>query len=983
MNFKLTAILVTSFILITFKPAFSQSYKVLESSGQKIKIEFDFNGRYQIKDTLINNVKFNFIKGGQSVTRNPGDPWLPDVNLNIAVPFNSSPTLKIINAVKQNITNKLILPFPDSLNEDFSKMRFNEKLYSANQFFPKNSSEIISSYVFRYIKVVQLSISPYQFNPLTRELLFNRHLVVEIDFQLDPQNKTIYQNVNDKLTSEFVKTGVINSNQASNFISKEIKTNMSPLSENYWYNPNKNYYKIYLNKKGIYRVTYDWLVSNGVPANTGLQNGQLEIINNGNELPLDIVDVNNNGLFDSGDYFQFAGDRAQPTTPYTYFNIYNTSNVYWFSYQADSVYKYKSIDGYPNTYYDEVSTVFQTKHFEQDISYQTLGHAPNDHRDYWLWGNVEARDHQPYYLFRYSFGDSLASYIDPNNTNITLKVNMQGMTAPSCTYGHDVIIKFNGYWVDSLRWNAQDNITGQTTFPVSIYSGQDSIPLNPFLNKFEAEAYGYNCDPSDQSRMNWFEVSFWRKLKVNSDSIQFISPPSVEGLHTVKLWRWFADNMKIYIPSRGKMIDNPYISNNSQQEVYFNDTLQPGTQYYCYSNNVFYTPDSMKADISSDLRNPNNAADYIIITHSKFESVAQRLAQYRSNYLPGYANPRVKIVNIKDVYDEFSYGLRDPLAMNYFLKYAFENWQSPSPAYVVLVGDMSHDYRHIYSSSRENYIASIPFQAIEYGQAPSDNMIVAFEGNDVVPDMIIGRISCETVDEGNIILDKTINYPADNNKEWKQNVLLLASGLNYEDQLQFGFNAASNYLDSYYLEPNGIHASKVFNFPATPEDMKYQGSGPEMRHQIDNGTVLTNYYGHGGGGQWDLVFTNDDIYELHNGDKLPVILSVTCYTGHFDDQDCFGEKFIKVPDKGCVGFWGSTVLTLWSSGQIINNQFFKDVFSRKDYVVGQAILKAKTSIPPVGGNATQIAVLSYLGDPALKLPYPKNLILLLILRTLP
>ena len=49
-------------------------------------------------------------------------------------------------------------------------------------------------------------------------------------------------------------------------------------------------------------------------------------------------------------------------------------------------------------------------------------------------------------------------------------------------------------------------------------------------------------------------------------------------------------------------------------------------------------------------------------------------------------------------------------------------------------------------------------------------------------------------------------------------------------------------------------------------------------------------------------FYNDDIYELNNGAKLPFISSVTCYTAHFDNQDAFGEKFLKVPGKAALRF---------------------------------------------------------------------------------
>ena len=96
----------------------------------------------------------------------------------------------------------------------------------------------------------------------------------------------------------------------------------------------------------------------------------------------------------------------------------------------------------------------------------------------------------------------------------------------------------------------------------------------------------------------------------------------------------------------------------------------------------------------------------------------------------------------------------DPFAVKNFVQYAFEEWESPAPSYIVLLGDMSYDYRQLLESSRPNFVPSVPFFAQQYGQAASDNLIVAVSGSDVAPDLAIGRISIETVEEGNIFIIK-------------------------------------------------------------------------------------------------------------------------------------------------------------------------------------------------------------------------------------
>ena len=121
----------------------------------------------------------------------------------------------------------------------------------------------------------------------------------------------------------------------------------------------------------------------------------------------------------------------------------------------------------------------------------------------------------------------------------------------------------------------------------------------------------------------------------------------------------------------------------------------------------------------------------------------------------------------------------------------------------------------------------------------------------------------------------------------------------------------------------------------------YIGAGLKIREEIDQGVVLGNYYGHGGGYQWDLTFTNDDIAALNNTGRLPVILSVTCYTAHFDDQDVFGEQFNELPEKGSIGFFGNTVLTYWPIGAVIDEAIFNQIFQCRVYTIGRALLNAR------------------------------------------
>ncbi len=218
------------------------------------------------------------------------------------------------------------------------------------------------------------------------------------------------------------------------------------------------------------------------------------------------------------------------------------------------------------------------------------------------------------------------------------------------------------------------------------------------------------------------------------------------GTNTYNITSWQPNNMEIFIPQRGEIILNPQLLNDSARGVLFNDNVIGKTEYFCVSNDYYLTPDSIIKYNSnpSDLKNIENGADYLIITYPDFMEAANKLAAFRSQHLESFTSPRIKIVNVLDIYDQFSNGLLDPYAIKDFIKYTFRNWSGAPPSYVVLMGDMSYDYRHLLFSSRPNFIPSIPYQQYQYGQAVSDNNFVAVSGNDVFPDMAIGRLSCET-----------------------------------------------------------------------------------------------------------------------------------------------------------------------------------------------------------------------------------------------
>ncbi len=951
--------------LLLFSTSFSQSYRIIESQPDHITIEFNFLQGYSIIDTVFNGKNFQFIKEEGFSARNIGEPWLPVYNVNLGIPFGSSPKITVLESKTTDYTNKLVPPFPEidpDINE-YIPDEMDVPIYSNNNFFPISPASFEPFFTVRFANVITLSVSPFQYQPVSRILRKINSIKIRIDYNPGEQ---VTESVYDDFTFDYLKTSVINFDQAKQWIGKGINPQSPTLADTSWYDPNKEWIKIYVKTKNVYRITYEELVNSGAQLGSSTASEKLELYCNGELIPIDVYD-HGDQIFNEGDYFQFVGFPPSPS-PYSNLNIYNLTNVYWFSYESHSQgLRYLKVQGFrPNsnrTYISNLTTI----HFERDTIYERLGYAENGDIDHWFWGKATAYNQVPSLKFEHRF--SAFQNMSADSHYVRLKVNMQGITnSSSCVTDHKAYISITDQPIGNIIWDGQKSVTFNRRF----YASSDSIQIYNVGNKLQVEVRGDLCPSgSDEIRINWAEFDYWRVNRVNGEYYNFTNHDN-SGMNLYRVWRWEGSDLLVYVPQKNRMLTNNYFFNDTLNTVAFTDTMSSETEYFLSSPEHFTTVDSIRLDSPSNLRDPSNGADYLIIYHPEFDNLAEVLRNFRSTNFPDSSiqNPRIKSVDVDQIYDEFSDGLLDPYAIQYFVKYAFEEWLAPAPSYIVLMGDMSYDYRQILPTSRKNFIPSIPYFAYLYGESASDNSFVTVAGNDLKPDLAIGRLSMESVEEGTILLSKLFNYPEDISKPWKEDILVVASGLNLDDELSFGFNDASLELCQNYVTPNGFHCSKVFRYPSKPEHEPFQGEGPKIRQEINEGTILLNYYGHGAGFQWDLVFTVDDIYLLQNGGRLPIIFSLTCYTAHFDNQDVFGEQFNSVEGKGSISFFGSSGITWWGVGKEINRKVFGEIFNQRNYIIGKAILNGKNQVSSGGIYGGQISLLTYLGDPVMKIALP-------------
>jgi hypothetical protein len=93
--------------------------------------------------------------------------------------------------------------------------------------------------------------------------------------------------------------------------------------------------------------------------------------------------------------------------------------------------------------------------------------------------------------------------------------------------------------------------------------------------------------------------------------------------------------------------------------------------------------------------------------------------------------------------------------------------------------------------------------------------------------------------------------------------------------------------------------------------------------EMKRGPQLVVFNGHANHYQWastvrslpnPFLFGTNDIFELHNLDRLPIVLEMTCMTSQFVNVSTSGttldERFQRHDDGGAVAIWGSAGLTV-------------------------------------------------------------------------
>jgi len=163
-----------------------EGLSIKSNKNTSISLNYSINN-FAITTNLIDGEAMQNIQlTGSFLPNNAGYPDLPGNGRFIAIPQGSTPILKVVSYRTETIQNVNVAPaFEIPLEEYNNPLVFkkNIEIYSKNEFYPAQPVIMSQPSVIRGVDVVTLGITPFQYNPVTKELLVFRDIDIEISFE--------------------------------------------------------------------------------------------------------------------------------------------------------------------------------------------------------------------------------------------------------------------------------------------------------------------------------------------------------------------------------------------------------------------------------------------------------------------------------------------------------------------------------------------------------------------------------------------------------------------------------------------------------------------------------------------------------------------------------------------------------------------------------------------------------------------------------
>lgn len=747
-----------------------------------------------------------------------------------------------------------------------------------------------------------------------------------------------------------------------------------------WIDFDRTYYKIPTAVDGIHRLNFTALSSSGINPNV-IDPRNIRIFHRGEEVAI-FVQGEQDGKFDPNDFIDFYGKRNDATLDIKFYddpshlgnnryNIHNDTTAFFLTLSPDIRGKRMAKRQESNTsipLLTNYQTIRQNVYFENFNLGQIYspGVYLSDFEEGSGWVSAAITKNNPRTVVLADLGEV------PNVGNVLLEIGLTGRSPTP----HTSIISV-GPNSSNLRQIASYDYTNyQAIHQVGTLLPSDFNPSGSIAIRIASAGTG----ATDNVSIAYIRLTY-PKVVANGDFTKEVFISRAEN-GRIQIGNVLSEYLALEVSDPINPIQVPVSKAGNQVGFVAGIT---GVQSKVLVENQL---NISRIATMTPVRFRNllgQKADYIVLSHKILRRPSSTYADPVKAHAAHRASPQgggydTLVVNIDELYDQFTFGEKTPLAVYEFLRAYYPIYK---PDFLLLIGRAMG----IFSTARANGInffyrqnpSVFQFQDIippaGYPYADNNFTMGLDPENPSMAAISLGRIPARNPEQVAAYLDKVKEKDALGvSEEWQKEVVHLSGGVSaFELNRYFNFlNGFKNIIEGPYMGANVTTYRKRSN--STIELIDISGD-------INRGTSLVTFFGHGSPSLIDIEigFASDPSLGYNNRGKYPMMLLNGCDAGNaFGNAYTFGEDWVLTPMKGATNFMAHANIGVDVYLRRYSESFYIKAFSDSTTIyqpVGivrreaEKWFFARYGQSPV--NRSHAEQLVMLGDPAVRL-FPAN-----------
>ena len=747
-----------------------------------------------------------------------------------------------------------------------------------------------------------------------------------------------------------------------------------------------NWYKIAVKETGVYKVDIAFLNKLGVNT-SGLSSASIRLFGNGGAmLPEACNGLKNDDLVENAIQVVDGGDGIFNGSDY--FLFYATGPDVWLKDSANSRFKHQK-----NLYSNQSFYFISIEGTGKRIQNQTTAPAPNtivtsfSERYFHELDSVNFLSSSKDW-----YGEELSALPGHESSQVfTVPLVNINVTQPATLVSNCVARAIGG----SSRFTAsinnqvvlQQNVDAVGSSNLDLFAKRSQVAA--FFTPPTAISLTYNFSPGGigaQGWIDWFEIFCRRNLLFSStEQLQFrdwasvaaggVASFTIQNAATAQVWDVSSISDPIKMNTTVTAKDASFINNSAALH-----------EYIAFSDN-FLIPAIIGKTNNQNLHN-SQPADLIIVSYAPLLQQAQRIALFHQQK----DNLKTVVVSTDQVFNEFSSGIADPTAIRDFVKMYYDKAAGDStrrPKYLLLLGDASFDYKDRLKNNT-NFVPAYEntFSLDPLSTYTSDDFFGFLDDNEDINsglitnllDIGIGRIPAQTPEQAKAWADKLTNYGDPKSLgPWRNQQTFIADDQDFN--LHFNdaelITAAAATTNPLFLQ-NKIYLD-AYTQISTPAGSRYPEVNQAINDQVQSGTLIWNYNGHGSYTRLaeEVALEKDIVDTWTNTYRLPLFITATCDFAPYDNpaDNSLGENVLLREKTGAIALMTTTRLVFAYSNRIMNQNYLQTALQpRPDGTypsLGDAVRQAKNYTYRTQADITNNRKFTLLGDPALTLAYPR------------